>query len=216
MEVLALVPARGGSKGILRKNLVSLAGKPLLHWTLDAARAAESVTRVVVTTDDGEIAAAVRDAEVLRRPPELAADDTPMLPVIRHALETFPCDVLVLLQPTSPLRRARDVDAAVHQLLESGADTVVSVVPVPHRYLPESLMELHGDRLVARAEPVARQAQSTLYARNGPAVLALRPRRLGDSLYGGDVRAYVMEARESLDIDTPFDLELAEALLARR
>jgi len=216
MEVLALVPARGGSKGILRKNLVSLAGKPLLHWTLDAARAAESVTRVVVTTDDGEIAAAVRDAEVLRRPPELAADDTPMLPVIRHALETFPCDVLVLLQPTSPLRRARDVDAAVHQLLESGADTVVSVVPVPHRYLPESLMELHGDRLVARAEPVARQAQSTLYARNGPAVLALRPGRLGDSLYGGDVRAYVMEGRESLDIDTPFDLELAEALLARR
>ena len=108
------------------------------------------------------------------------------------------------------------MDAAVHQLLESGADTVVSVVPVPHRYLPESLMELHGDRLVARAEPVARQAQSTLYARNGPAVLALRPRRLGDSLYGGDVRAYVMEARESLDIDTPFDLELAEALLARR
>src|SRR3989442_4299497 len=101
--VVALVPARGGSKGIPRKNLVPLAGKPLLQWTLDAARDAESVTRVVVSTDDDEIAEAARGAEVLPRPPELAADDTPMLDVIRHALgELGSCDVLVLLQPTSP------------------------------------------------------------------------------------------------------------------
>jgi CMP-N-acetylneuraminic acid synthetase len=214
-EVVALVPARGGSKGIPGKNLVRVAGRPLLAWTLAAAREAETVTRVVVSTDDDEIAAAAEDAEVLRRPAELAGDDTPMLPVIRHALDAFPCDVLVLLQPTSPLRRGEHVDASVRLLREAGADAVVSVVEVPHRYVPESLMELRDGRLHAVSEPATRQEKRTLYARNGPAVLALRAATLGDELYAGDVRAYVMEGRESLDIDTPFDLELAELLLRR-
>jgi len=215
-EVLALIPARGGSKGVPRKNLAPVAGKPLLAWTLDAARAAETVTRVVVSTDDDEIAAAADDAEVLRRPPELAADGTPMLPVIRHALDAYPCDVLVLLQPTSPLRRAEHVDACVRLLSDSGADAVVSVVEVPHRYEPASLMQVRGDRLLARSEPATRQEKPTLYARNGPAVLALRAATLGDELYGDDVRAYVMDERDSLDVDTPFDLELAELLLRAR
>ncbi len=219
MEVVALVPARGGSKGIPRKNLAPLAGKPLLAWTLEAARGAETVTRVVVSTDDVEIAAAARElgAEVLRRPAELAADDTPMLDVIRHALgELGACDVLVLLQPTSPLRRAEHVDEAVRALLDSGADCVVSVVEVPHRYKPGSLMDLRDGWLVARSAPGTRQAKEQVYARNGPAVLALRPERLGDELYGGACRAYVMDERDSVDVDTPADLERAEAILAQR
>jgi CMP-N,N'-diacetyllegionaminic acid synthase len=216
VEVLALIPARGGSKGIPRKNLASLGGRPLIGWTLDAAREAETVTRVVVSTDDDEIAAAAGDADVLRRPPELAADDTPMLPVIKHALGEVPCDVLVLLQPTSPLRRAQHVDAAVRLLQETNADVVVSVVEVPHRYTPESLLELRDGRLVARSQPTTRQEKPTLYARNGPAVLALRAATLGDQLFGGDVRGYVMDERDSLDVDTPIDLELAEQLLAAR
>ncbi len=216
MEVLALLPARGGSQGIPRKNLAPLAGKPLLQWTLDAAREAETVTRIVVSTEDDEIAAAAAGVEVLRRPPELAADETPMLPVIRHALDTYACDMLVLLQPTSPLRRGEHVDAAVRLLRDSGADVVVSVVPVPHRYSCDSLMELRGDRLVARAEPSRRQNRETLYARNGPAVLALRAATLGYELYQGDVRGYVMDGRDSLDVDSPEDLELAELLLRER
>ena len=184
MHVVALIPARGGSKGIPRKNLAPLAGKPLLLWAIDAALAADTVTRVVVSTDDDEIAAAAGDAELLRRPAELAGDDTPMLEVIRHALEHVePCEVLVLLQPTSPLRRPEQVDEAVRMLLESGADTVVSVVEVPHRYEPSSLMELRDGRLVARSEPTTRQAKEPLYARNGPAILALRPSELGEGLY---------------------------------
>jgi CMP-N,N'-diacetyllegionaminic acid synthase len=217
VEVAALIPARGGSKGIPRKNLAPLAGKPLLHWAIDSARAAETVTRVVVSTDDEEIAAAAAGAEVLRRPAGLGDDDVPMLDVIRHALEHFgPCDVLVLLQPTSPLRRPGQVDQAVRLLLESGADTVVSVVEVPHRYEPSSLMELRDGRLLARSEPTTRQAKERLYARNGPAILALRPAALGDGLYTGNVVGYVMQEQDSLDIDTPHDLELAEALLAER
>jgi CMP-N,N'-diacetyllegionaminic acid synthase len=220
VDVLALIPARGGSKGIPRKNLAALAGRPLLAWTIEAALGSRVVTRTVVSTEDGEIAAAARDlgAEVLARPPELAADDTPMQPVVVHALEALDApEVLVLLQPTSPLRRSEHVDEAVDLLRASGADSVVSVVEVPHRYRPGSLMALDGDRLVRLADDHAatRQEKPLVYARNGPAVLALRPDRIGTDLYGGDCRPYVMGARESLDVDEPFDLELAELLLAR-
>jgi CMP-N,N'-diacetyllegionaminic acid synthase len=220
VDVLALIPARGGSKGIPRKNLVPLGGRPLLSWTIDAALGSRTVSRTVVSTEDDEIAAAARElgAEVLARPPELAADNAAMQPVIAHAVEELGApEVLVLLQPTSPLRRAEHVDEAVGLLLASGADSVVSVVEVPHRYRPGSLMALDGDRLVRLADDHAatRQEKPLVYARNGPAVLALRPDRIGADLYGGDCRPYVMGARESLDVDEPFDLELAELLLSR-
>jgi CMP-N-acetylneuraminic acid synthetase len=215
MDVLGLIPARGGSKGIPRKNLALVGGKPLLVWTVEAARAATTLTRVVVSTDDDEIAAAA-GVEVLRRPPELAADDTPMLDVIRHAVAELSPDVVVLLQPTSPLRRAEHVDEAVRLLLESGADTVVSVVAVPHRYRPDALMDVVDGRVVARGTARTRHEKELLYARNGPAVLAVRSDRLGDDLYAGDCRPYVMDERDSLDVDEPFDLELADLLLERR
>jgi CMP-N-acetylneuraminic acid synthetase len=219
MEIVGLVPARGGSKAIPGKNLAPVAGKPLLAWTIAAARASARLTRTVVSTDSDEIAAAARGlgAEVLARPPELAADDTPMLDVIAHALAELAADVLVLLQPTSPLRRAEHVDGAVDLLLATGADAVVSVVEVPHAFLPGSLMREEGGRLAALDPdaPLLRQQKGRLYARNGPAVLALRADRLDPArgLYSGDVRPYPMEARDSLDVDGPFELELAGLLL---
>jgi len=215
LEVLGLIPARGGSKGIPRKNLVPLGGRPLLAWTVEAALSARELTRVVVSTDDDEIAAAA-GAEILRRPTALAADDTPMLDVVRHAVGELAPDVLVLLQPTSPLRRAEHVDACVRLLLESGADAVVSVVEVPHRFRPDSLMDVVDARVVARGNVRTRQEKELVYARNGPAVLALRADRVGDDLYGGDVRPFVMDARDSLDVDDTLDLELAGLLLGTR
>lgn len=219
MEVVGLVPARAGSKGIPRKNLVALGGKPLLQWTIEAAQGSETLTRVVVSTDWQEAAMLARTlgAEVLERPAELACDETPMLDVVRHALGALGrCDVLVLLQPTSPLRRAAHVDEVVRLLLETGADSVVSVVEVPHRFRASSQMALEGNRVVsfAAAPPTRRQEKPVVYARNGPAVLAIRPERLGDDLYGGDCRPYVMGPRESIDVDGPFELELAELLLS--
>ena len=214
--VVGLIPARAGTR---EKNLWRLAGRPLIAWAIDSARESELVTRVVVSTDSEQVAdlARAEGAEVVERPPDLAADDTPMLPAIRHALDAVgACDALVLLQPTSPLRRGEHVDAAVRLLVETGADSVVSVVEVPHRYGPESLMELEGERLTVRQQPTTRQQQPRLYARNGPAVLALRPERFGEVLYGSDVRPYVMEERDSLDVDTHDDLDLAELLLSRR
>jgi CMP-N,N'-diacetyllegionaminic acid synthase len=220
VAIVGLVPARGGSKGLPRKNLAPLAGRPLLAWTLDAALASETLDRVVVSTDSEEIAtlAQVTGVDVLGRPPELARDETPMLDVVRHALaELGAPDVLVLLQPTSPLRRAEHIDAAVRLLIETAADKVVSVVEVPHLFRPTSLMAVRDGRLVplpsAGDRHVRRQDKPVVYARNGPAVLALRADRLGDDLYGGDCRPYLMELRDSIDIDGPFELELAEALL---
>jgi CMP-N-acetylneuraminic acid synthetase len=215
MDVLGLIPARGGSKGIPRKNLAPVGGKPLLEWTVEAARAATELTRVVVSTEDDEIAAAA-GVDVLRRPDELAEDETPMLDVIRHAVAELSPDVVVLLQPTSPLRRPEHIDAAVRLLLESDADAVVSVVAVPHRFRPEALMDVVDGRVVARGSARTRQEKEIVYARNGPAVLAVRSERLGDDLYAGDCRPYLMDERDSLDLDEPSDLELAALLLKRR
>jgi CMP-N-acetylneuraminic acid synthetase len=139
-----------------------------------------------------------------------------MLGVVRHAVEELGPDVVVLLQPTSPLRRPEHVDATVRLLLESGADAVVSVVEVPHRYRPDALMDLVDGRLTPRGAARSRQEKDVVYARNGPAVLAVRTSSLGADLYGGDCRPYLMDERDSLDVDTPFDLELAELLLRAR
>jgi N-acylneuraminate cytidylyltransferase/CMP-N,N'-diacetyllegionaminic acid synthase len=185
---------------------------------------------VVVSTDDEEIAAtaAALGVEVPGlRPAALAADDTPMLDVLLDLLSTlerreaYRPDAVVLLQPTSPFRRAEHVDAAIDLLITSGADSVVSVVPVPHQFTPSSLMRLEGDRLVPAAEataPPRRQDKPRLFARNGPAVLAVRTQVLAGTrvLYGRDTRGLVMSREDSFDIDDGFDLALAELWWAAR
>jgi CMP-N-acetylneuraminic acid synthetase/2-polyprenyl-3-methyl-5-hydroxy-6-metoxy-1,4-benzoquinol methylase len=218
MKVLAVIPARGGSKGIPNKNLAIASGRPLLAYTADAARASRRLTRVVVSTDDGVIADTARrlGLEVpFMRPASLAADDTPMLPVLQHAVTAmrncgFVADAVVLLQPTSPLRRAEHIDAAVDLLERSGADSVVSVMEVPHQFNPVSVMRLDGDRLQPFIDgPLVtrRQDKPRVFARNGPAVVAVRTSVIeGGSLYGDDCRALVMSPSESLDIDGPADL----------
>jgi CMP-N-acetylneuraminic acid synthetase len=225
-----VIPARGGSKGIPRKNLAPLAGRPLVAYTIDAARASRSLSRVIVSTDDREIAAVSKSlgAEVpFLRPPRLAADDTPMVDVLLDVLATlgrderYEPDVVVLLQPTSPFRRAGHIDAAVGLLTSSGADSIVSVVQVPHQFTPSSLMELRGDRLHAWVDGSAstrRQDKPVLFARNGPAIVVTRRRVLlaDRALYGADTRGLVMSREDSFDIDDPFDLEMAELLISSR
>ncbi|MBI3049012.1 MAG: methyltransferase domain-containing protein [Acidobacteria bacterium] len=225
MNVLGVVPARGGSKAIPGKNLAPVAGRPLLAYTADAARASKRLTRVVVSTDDAAIAEAARalGLEVpFLRPAGLAADDTPMLPVLQHAVRElarggFAADAVVLLQPTSPLRRAEHIDRAIELLEQTGADSIVSVVEVPHQFTPVSVMRLDGERLcpyLADTSVARRQDKPRVYARNGPAVLAVRTRVLEQgSLYGDDCRPLVMTAGESVDVDGPEDLALVELML---
>lgn len=226
MTILGLIPARGGSKGIPGKNLALLAGKPLLQYTCEAAKASTMLTRVMMSTDDRTIAdAAVRygiDVPFLR-PKELAKDDTPMIDVLLHVLSELAKtkqepEILVLLQPTSPLRTAKDIDDAVRLLQETRADTVVSVTEVPHQFVPGSLMRLEDGKLHPYGDsssPLLRQGKERLYARNGPAVLVLRTAFLkkAKNFYSGDTRAVLMPKERSVDIDDAFDLRLAEMLL---
>lgn len=233
MNVLGLIPARGGSKGIPRKNIVPLAGKPLLAWTCEAALASRMLSRVVLSTDDEEIAAVGRGYGVevpFRRPPGLATDTAASVDVALHAVDSlaeregWQADVVVLLQPTSPLRTASHIDEAMTLLLAGGADAVVSVVAVPHSFHPAKLMASEGGLLVpvssngATSLPARRQAVPALFARNGPAIAAAAVGNLreGRGFYGGRVKPYLMDRSTSVDIDEPDDLVLAEALLAFR
>lgn len=228
-EVLAVVPARGGSKSIEKKNIVDLAGRPLVEYTFDAAVDSSTIDRTVLSTDDDEIASVGHEYDGVEvpfmRPDELAQDDSPTIPVIQHAVrylreeEEYDPDIVLILQPTSPLRRATDIDEAIETLREHDADSVVSVIEVPHEYNPYSVMEVEGGELVHFCEEGGqynrRQDKPTFYARNGAAVYAITTRTLMEesSLYGDHCRPYLMERRRSVDIDDHFDLEIAEMVL---
>jgi len=227
VRVLGLIPARGGSKGVPRKNVRPLGGKPLLAWTVDEALAAPSLARVVLTTDDEEIAAVGRahGAEVpFLRPAELARDETGSLPVVLHALEWLEqggdrFDAVCLLQPTSPLRRAADIDGAVALLERTGADSVISFTPVGERH-PARMKRLddegrvHDPPFAEAFEGQRRQELPPLYLREGSLYVTRREVLVdGGSFQGRDCRAWLVPEERAVNIDTPFDLLLAELLI---
>ena len=228
MNTIALIPARGGSKGIPRKNLLRLAGHPLIHYSIKAALVSSAVGRTLVSTDDPEIAeVALREgAEVpFMRPQHLAEDGTGMLAVMQHAMrfvadEGRPADAIVLLQPTSPLRPAGCIDEAIGLLESTGADSVVSVTEVPHQFNPTSVMSVDGGRLTPylagdSSKVYRRQDKPVVYARNGPSILVSRHATIVDrgDLYGDDCRPLVMTAEWSVDIDAEYDFKIAELLM---
>ena len=213
-----------------RKNTRIVAGRPLIAYTFDAAGSSRRLTRTILTTDSPEIADMARTAVVdvpFYRPPELAEDDTPTLPVIRHALEWLSTeesctpDVVVLLQPTAPMRRADDIDEAIDLLISSGADSVVSVAPVPAHFNPQWQFEIKDfqlrllsrdslDNVIAR-----RQSFRDTYARNG-AIYAFWYRAITEmsSFYGKRCLPYIMPRERSVNIDDEVDLLTAEAMLS--
>jgi CMP-N,N'-diacetyllegionaminic acid synthase len=230
VRVLVLVPARGGSRGLPRKNVREFAGKPLIAWTIEAALAARRVERTVVTTDDPEIAAIAGrfGAEVpFLRPPELAADDTSDLPVYHHALgwlaehDGYRPDAVAWLRPTAPLRTPQDIDAAIEVLERSEADSVRSVCAA--EYHPYWMKRLEGNRLVPlmdgadEATYPRRQLLPEVYRLNG-AVDAVRCAAVTEDgpLFGGTTAAYLMPRERSIDIDDELDLAMAELLAARK
>ena len=224
-KILAVVPARGGSKGIPRKNLASVAGKPLIAWTIESAKAARGVDRLVVSTDDAEIAAVARalGAEIVLRPAELAADDAPTLPALRHAFETLgsDADAVLTLQPTSPLRRAAHIEAALAAFnADPAADSLVSTIDVPHIFHPRSVMKRDAYGYLVpyldSVQPYRRQDKEPVFARNGAAIYITRAARLADYVFGGRLIGFPMDAESSLDVDTPEDLARADAVLRAR
>ena len=231
-EVLALIPARGGSKGIPRKNIRDFAGAPLIAWSIAAALRAESVTRVIVSTDDEEIAAVAREwgAETpFLRPAELAQDDTTDYPVFRHALdwlasrENYHPDVIVQLRPTSPVRPLNCVDDALRLLLaHPSADCVRGVVPSGQNPFKMWQVDAESGRMLpllpveGLAEPynAPRQSLPKTYWQTGH-IDAIRASTILEkaSLTGDEIWPLMIDPRYTIDIDTPADWERYERLL---
>ena len=218
MRSLGIIPARGGSKSIPWKNITKLNGKHLIVYTIEAALASK-LNSVIVSTDSEKISKVAKDngAEVMMRPVELAQDDTPTLPVLQHVVanldEKF--DYVVCLQPTSPLRTAKHIDEAL-ELFESDpdADSLVSVMHVPHNMNPYSIMELKDGYLTNYINQeellLRRQDKPKFYARNGAAICLTKTIRLHKYIFGGKILPYFMDKMESIDIDDEDDLMMAE------
>ena len=233
MKVLGIITARGGSKGIPGKNLKLLAGRPLLDYSIDAANDTP-LDRLILSTEDKKIADAARalGCEVpFMRPADLARDETPHLPVIQHAVkwlqdqQGYTPDIVLTLQPTSPLRSAADIAAALRMLELSDADSVVSVNEVTAHAHPMRMLKVdeHGlAKLFATGEPVRnrinrRQDLPKAWVMNG-AIYACRTHVLfaaPPSLYGDRVVAYPMPPERSISTDDLDDWEAAERAIAK-
>ncbi len=223
-KILAIIPARGGSKGIPRKNVRLLCGKPLIAYAIEVALSSKYIGRVVVSTEDSEIAEIARqyEAEVIERPVELAQDDTPSLPVYQHVISYLEkvanhhCDIIVALQPTSPLRAVADIDGAIEKFLTLRCDSVVSVCEVEHS--PHWMYTLEREQLrpiIGGGDKITRRQDAPkTYRLNGAVYVVHRDIIMEHNrVVGGDMRAYIMPVERSLDIDTEIDLKLAELLM---
>lgn len=222
LGVLAIIPARGGSKGVPRKNIRPLAGIPLIAHTIMQARQAQTVQRVIVSTDDAEIGTTAEQygAEVIWRPGEISGDtassESALLHVLEHvwAIEQHDPDLVVFLQCTSPIRRLDDIDNAVMMLRQSRADSLLSVVRT-HAFLwGIADNKPHPLNYDYRSRP-RRQERSPEFIENG-SIYVFRPwvLRQHANRLGGTIVLYEMEADSAIDIDAERDFELCEWLLA--
>lgn len=198
-----MTPAKGGSKGVPRKNVRTCCGKPLIAWTIEAAAASALLDRYVVSTEDAEIAAIARryGADVLDRPAELATDTATTLSVLQHALSALPADVVVLMQATSPVRDPGLVDCCIRRLLESGAD---------------SLATGYICKCVEYGAEHRRQDVEGFFYDDGNVYVYRGERILQGDPVGGRVERVLVDREQNVDVDDEFDLWLAEQVLERR
>lgn len=228
--ILAIIPARGGSKGLPGKNILPLAGQPLIAYTIAAANNAALLDRVVISTDSHQIADVARQyggETPFIRPLELARDDTLIYPVLIHTIQWLKThddylpDYVMLLQPTSPLRTSQDIDNAISKALDNDADGIVSLCHAdPHPYLT---MRLDQNEIISQFMKLdapltekysRRQDLPDAYNINGAIYLAKRQVLLEkNTFYTDRTYAYIMPPERSIDIDSQWDLRLAELVL---
>ena len=227
MRVLGVIPARGGSKGVPRKNIRLLNGRPLLEYTAAAALASTSLSRVILSTDDETIAEVGRrcglDVPFLR-PAGLATDATPTLPVIQHAVAFVESagevvDAICILQPTTPLRRARDIDECVERLRASAADAIVTIVPVPPEHNPHWVYFRdpagHLRLSTGEREPIPRrQSLPRAFRREGSVYVVRRAAVMErHTLFGDRLIGHPLDPEQCVDINTDGDWARAEQLM---
>lgn len=226
MRVLGIIPARGGSKGIPGKNIRLLNGKPLLAYTFEAAKKAKNITRLVLNTDDEEIARVGMQLGLVLpflRPSELAQDNTPTLPVVQHMIaelekENEYFDAVCLLQTTSPFRAEGMIDAAIEKFIQSGADSLVSVQLVPHEYNPHWVFEPNEEGMLKIATGESeiigrRQDLPEAFIRDGALYITRTEVLKQGSLYGDTTAYYLHTPPFHVNLDTENDWKEAERLL---
>jgi len=227
LRVLGLVPARGGSKGIPRKNIRLLAGKPLLQYTIEAAHSARLLARVVLSTDDPEIAEVGRRCGIevpFERPVDLARDTTPTLPVVQHAMRWLEAagdrfDAVCILQPTSPLRSPGVIDGCISLLERRQVDTVMTVLPVPAEHNPHWVFFQNAEGLLRlstgeRAPIPRRQDLPPAFHREGSVYVTRRDVVIvDDAILGERVAGYPLDPERSVNLDERRDWDRAERLL---
>lgn len=223
-KVLAVVPARGGSKSLPGKNIKLLAGKPLIAWTIDEARKSAYIDRLILSSDDEDIvnvAKSVSNCDVpFIRPKELARDDTPGIAPILHAIKEVPgFDLVVMLQPTSPLRKAEDIDACIEKCVSGDTNSCVSVTIADKSPYWMYSVSPSGEMSPLLPPPegfFSRQALPEAYSLNG-AVYAAKIDWLLEQggFFSSDMHAYIMPKERSIDIDTDLDFTICEVLLGK-
>lgn len=228
-KILGVIPARGGSKGVPRKNIKSLAGKPLIYHIIQVALGSKYLTRVVISSEDEKIIKIAKKygAEApFKRPKTLARDRTPSLPVVQHAVKEtekqmgIKFDYVVLLQATSPFTTSPDIDKAIEKLIKTKADSVVSVYQINDMH-PVKMKKIINDRLFQfvpnlKETVFRRQDLSPIYKRNGGIYATKRDVIMKrSSLYGRISRPYIMPPERSIDIDSKIDFWLAEEMIKR-
>lgn len=227
-KVIGLITARGGSKSILRKNITLVGGKPLIAWTVQAAQQSGCLDRLILSTDDEEIASIAKEWGVevpFTRPAELAQDDSPHIDVVIHAIQWLSendgldPDYILLLQPTSPLRSAEDIVAAIQLVRERNADSVVSVSPVQdHPYFTYKISKdgVLEDFLPRLEGYLRRQVLPPAYALNGAIYVVKRTVLLTQrTFFPEKTIAYIMPEERSMDVDTPWDMKLVDLILSK-
>lgn len=220
MKTIAIIPARGGSKGIPRKNIRLLADKPLIAYSINAALNSKYINKVIVSTDDDEIAEISRiyGAEVINRPKILAQDDIPLDPVIYHAVnyiekkENTKYDLVITIQPTSPLLKSQTVDRAIDIVINGGYDTLISVINATHLYWIKK-----GDTFVSiNNERKNRQYLEPIYKEVGAILISKREVITENNRIGRNIYLFELPKAEGIDIDTYEDMLLAENILRRK
>ena len=219
---LAIIPARSGSKRLPRKNVLDLAGKPLIAWSIEAARESQYIDSVVVSSDDDEILSVAKryGAQSINRPKELASDTARTMDALFHVIENMQedYDYIVLLQPTSPLRNAKDIDGAIEYLFEKEAQSIVSICEMEHSPLwANTLPHDRNMRNFLKDEVLNKRSQDLepYYRLNGAIYICKMEELLREKSFflKEGLFAYEMPQEKSIDIDTKLDFLIAESLL---
>ena len=227
-KILAVIPARGGSKSIKDKNIIKVKNRPLIEFTANAAKRSKYIDKVVVSTDDLKIKKISERLNLeipFKRPKYLSTDRVTTHEVIKHAVNTYEriinhsFEIIVTLQPTSPLRTSKHIDESIEKFINNKiSDSLISVQEAPHNFIPDSIMKIDRNGYINNYKKnqkklLRRQDKPKFYARNGPAICITKRKKLEKYLYGGKINYYIMDYFSSLDIDTYEDLELLNKII---